>query len=151
MQIEVSRMVDAPARRVWRVITDVESSPGVISAIQSVDILAGPSPLAVGTRWRETRTMFGRQATEEMTVTRYEPGRSYTVAASGQGTDYESTLEVLPDGNRCTLRMTFSAVSASAMSRVLSATVGRLFLGATRRSMEQDLSDIASAAEGATS
>lgn len=150
MQIEVSRMVDAPARDVWLLITEVEASPAVLSSIDSVEMLAGTSPLQVGTRWRETRTMFGRQVTEELTVTRCDPGRSYTVVASGHGTDYESTFEVLPDGGRCTLRMTISAESASAMSRVLSATVGRLFLGATRRSMEQDLADIASVAEGAT-
>lgn len=148
MQIEVSREIGAPAERVWGLITDLPNSPSVMTAISSVEILSGGPEFGVGTRWRETRTMFGREATEEMEVRDVDPGRWYTVTAESHGTRYESRFEVFPAGDHaCILRMTFAGEPTSTVSRVMSATVGRLFAGATRKAVEQDLADIASAAE----
>jgi uncharacterized membrane protein len=148
MRIEVSREIGAPAERVWALITDLPDSPSVVSAITSVEILGGGEAFEVGTRWRETRTMFGRVATEEMEVATMDPGRSYTVTAGSHGTRYESAFEVIPAGDHaCILRMTFAGEPTSVASRVMAATIGRMFAGATRRAVEQDLADIAGAAE----
>ena len=109
MQIDVSREIGAPAERVWEILTDLPSSPAVISAIDSVEVLAGGDEFGLGTRWRETRTMFGRSATEEMEVSALVPGRSYTVVAASHGARYESSFEVFPAGDHaCVVRMTFS-------------------------------------------
>jgi uncharacterized membrane protein len=148
MQIEVSREIGAPAETVWALITDLPNSPSVLSAITSVEILSAGEAFEVGTRWRETRTMFGREASEEMEVATIDPGRAYTVTAASHGTRYESAFEVIPAGDHaCILRMTFAGEPTSAVSRVMSATVGRMFAGATRKAVEQDLADIAAAAE----
>lgn len=78
--------------------------------------------------------MFGRQATEEMEVTATDRPRSYTVVAANGSTAYTSTVTVEPLGSeRCVLRMSFAGTSSSVAGRVLAATVGRLFAGATRR------------------
>lgn len=148
MQIDVARRVAAPSDRVWTVVTDLANSPRVMTAIESVEILDGPQEFGVGTRWRETRTMFGKRATEEMAVSAVDPGRSYTVVAHGQGARYQSTVAIVPEGEAaCTLTMTFGGEPTSTASRIMAATVGRLFIGATRRALEADLADIACAAE----
>ena len=59
----VSRHVDAPPDRVWAVLTDLEHSPEVVRAIESVEIHTSTG-FDVGTRWTETRTMMGRTASE---------------------------------------------------------------------------------------
>ncbi|MDX1449131.1 MAG: SRPBCC family protein [Acidimicrobiia bacterium] len=145
---EVSREVGAPAETVWQVMTDLENSPHVISAIERVERLDGNEGFGVGTRWRETRTMFGKQATEEMEVTAVTPGRSYTVEAESRGARYVSTLGVEPLAtDRSQVSMAFGAEPQGVLAKVFSATVGRLFDGATRKALESDLDDIASAAE----
>lgn len=148
MEIEVTRHVAAPAEKVWAVIADVEHSGQVVSAIESIEMVVGPSPVGVGTTWRETRTMFGRQTTQELTVSAVEVGRSYTVRTHSGGTEYESTVSVAPDGvSDSTLTLTLGVRSTSSASRLLGATLGRAFAGATRKALEQDLADLASAAE----
>jgi len=72
--IEVSRSVKAPATVVWNIITDLEGSVDTISGIEKVEILSGDDSFGVGTKWRETRTMFGKKSTEEMTVTEITEG-----------------------------------------------------------------------------
>jgi uncharacterized protein YndB with AHSA1/START domain len=147
MQIEVNRHIAAEPERVWAAIADVANSAHVLSAIESVQIMAGSSPVEVGTTWRETRTVFGRSATEEMRVTAVDPGRSYTVRAHSSGTDYESTLTIdqAPDGT--VLTMTFGARATTPASRLMSAMLGWVVRGSTRKSLEQDLADVASFVE----
>ncbi len=148
MNLEVSQRIAAPAEQVWAVITDLANSPQVISGIDTVEILGGPPEFGVGTRWRETRTMLGKTATEEMEVSAVDPGRSYSAVAASHGARYDSTLTVEPDGaSASTLTMTFRGEPTSTGGRIMAATVGRLFLGASRKALAKDLSDIAAAVE----
>lgn len=147
-QIVVSREVEAPAGHVWAILTDLERSPQVISAIAEIERVDDGEGFGVGTRWRETRHMFGRGATEVMQVTAVEPGRAYTVEAEGGDGTYRSVMQVEPlGGHRSRLSMSFAHEAGSWLSSALAATVGRVFAGATRRALLRDLDDIATAAE----
>lgn len=144
--MHVQRRVAAPVDRVWAIVTDIASSPSVVSGIESVEIL-GDSAFGVGMSWRETRTMFGRSATEEMRIVDLEEGSSYTVESRATGTTYRSVMSLEPDGDGTLLSMSFTAEAGSTISKVFSSTIGKLFEGGTRRALERDLADIASAAE----
>lgn len=145
--IEISRRVDAPAAAVWELITDLDGSPQRLSGVESVERLSGPE-FGVGTRWRETRVMFGRRASEEMEVTAIEPPNAYTVAAASHGMSYVSAWSVAAvDEGESLLTMRFDADPETAVAKVAAATLGRLFAGATRKALVRDLDDIAAAAE----
>lgn len=148
MEITLSKEIAAPASRVWQIITGLEGCVQVITGIDSIEILAGEEQFGVGTRWRETRTMLGKQATEEMEVTAIEPGRSYVVEAGRASLLYRSTLTVSALGDeRSRLSMPFGAEPKGMAARVLAATVGRLFVGFIRKALRQDLDDVTAAAE----
>jgi carbon monoxide dehydrogenase subunit G len=149
MEIQVTRTIAAPPATVWALITDIPNSPQLISGIDSVDMLGGPEGFGVGTRWRETRTMFGKEATEEMEVSAVSPGTGYSVVAASHGMRYESTFTLQPTGpDGCVLTMVFAGEPTSTASRAMAATIGRLFVGQTRKALVKDLDDIAAAAEG---
>lgn len=139
--------VAAPAALLWDLITDIEHAPQAISGITAVERLDGGSGFGVGTRWRETRTMFGRTATEEMTVSAVEIGRSYRTTAHNRGMTYTSQLAVAPvDETSSRLSMTFDATADGLLNRTLGAAVGRLMRSSVEKAMRQDLLDIAHAA-----
>ena len=147
--ISVERAVAAPPALVWDIVTDIERSPDVVESIRSVERLDGGTGVGVGTRWRETRVLVGRQATEILRVSAVEPGRAYTVEAESRGTRYRSVLRVDPDGAGSRLSMSFDAEPSGTVAKLLAATVGRVFEGSTRKALQKDLDDIAAAAEGA--
>jgi carbon monoxide dehydrogenase subunit G len=147
--VSVERTVAAPPSVVWDIVTDLDRSAGVIASITSIDRLDGGTGFSVGTRWRETRTLFGRQATEELEVTAVEEGRSDTVEADSRGTHYRSVVRVEPDGAGSRLSMSFEGEPSGTVMKLMAATIGRLFEGSTRKALKQDLDDIAAAAKAA--
>jgi carbon monoxide dehydrogenase subunit G len=148
--LTLERSIAASTDAVWRVLTDLEGSAAVLSGVTHVERLAGAG-YSIGTRWRETRTMLGREATEEMEVVGIVPGRSTTIAAESHGMRYrtEFTLEPTGDGVGTLLRMRFSGKyeSPSWIQRAAARLTARLGMAATRKAMAQDLADIAVAAE----
>lgn len=147
MQIEMERTTTAAPADVWAVMTDIEGSADRISGITEVERLDDGDGFGVGTRWRETRVLFGKEASEEMEVTAVDEGHRYTVEAHNRGTHYVSDMIVEPAGTGSVLRMTFGAKQASKFSKLMARTVGKAFEGATRKALKQDLDDIAAAAE----
>ncbi len=140
----------ATPAQIWKVLTDIEGAAQNITGIEKVERLDGGSDFGVGTRWRETRTLFGRTATEEMEITELDPGRSYVTEARSHGAFYRSVIEVEPTptgGSRIT--WVFGAEPEKPVARLMAATIGRLFERATRKALQQDLIDIARAAGAA--
>ena len=146
-ELVVSHNSSATAENVWSVLTDLDNAASSISAIEKVERLDDSDGFGVGTTWRETRTMFGKTATEDMTVTAIDPGRSYSTEARSHGALYRSSLRVEPIDGGSRITVTFGAEPTGTISRIFASTVGRLFDSYTRKALAKDLTDIASVAE----
>ncbi len=149
--VSLERLVDAPADALWRVLTDVEGLEGVLSGVTRVERLAGIG-YAIGTRWRVTRAMLGRETSEELEVVGIDEGRSTTLAAEASGivTRTELTLEPVTDAAGQTIvrmRRSGTFLSPSWLQRAVATLTWGIGLRATRAAMRQDLDDIAAAAE----
>ena len=143
--------MNAPASVVWGILTDLEGSVDTISAIEKVEILSDNTTFGVGYAWRETRKMFGRTSTEEMEVVDVTAGESYAVQADPDGSNYRSVMAVGATGDETSIvSMTFSANPKGILAKLLAATIGRLFIGSTKKAIAADLDDIAAAAEATT-
>lgn len=143
--LRVHRAIAAPPDAVWAVFTDLPRSAERLTAVDAVEILSdgdGDGDFGVGTRWRETRTMFGKQATEEMEVTAVDPQRSYTVEAESRGTHYVSRFDFTPTGDSTDVTFTFSGESSGAM-RVVGALMWPLLKGKMTQELRRDLDDLA--------
>lgn len=139
--------IEAPVERVWAVATDIERWPEVIGGIDGV-VLLTDGPFGDGTRWRETRRMFGTAATEEMWVTEVDQGRSYTVEAENHGARYVSTFTFTPvEPERTEGVVTFTAEPQSRAARVLGAITSAVAARSVAKALEADLKDLGAAAE----
>lgn len=147
MQIEVSTTINAPREVVWARATDVAHAPEFISGLDSAEVLEQPESGLVGLKWRETRTLMGKQSSETMWVTAAQAPDYYDVEAGSHGCRYFSRLSFDDVGGATELSMTFRAEPESFMAKLLGNTIGRLFMGPTRKALQQDLDDIRMAAE----
>jgi len=147
MKLEVEVPIKAPKEKVWQTITDFDSAADRISGIEKIEILEKPESGLIGFKWRETRTMFGKTATEEMWITDVLENDHYNVRAESHGAIYRSTMSVAGEGNQSVLKMTFDAESVSFGAKVMSFLMGFMFNGATRKALQKDLGDIKASVE----
>ena len=85
MEVSTSIEISKPKENAWKAITDIENSPGRISNIISIDVLVQPEDGFVGFKWKETRKMFGKEATEVMWVTDSVENDYYVTRAESHG------------------------------------------------------------------
>ncbi|MEZ5382540.1 MAG: SRPBCC family protein [Microthrixaceae bacterium] len=148
--ISASHQIDASPEAVWAIATSMDRWVDVVEAIERVERLDDGTEFGLGTTWRETRTMFGKQATECMEVTEYVDGERYATFAESHGSKYYSEISVEPSEGGCLLSMNFRGVPQTALTKIMDVTIGRLFMGATRKALAKDLADIGAAAEAAS-
>ena len=147
-KISLTQQVNAPADKVWAVISDVPGSAATLSGIDAIQMLSD-GPYSEGTRWKETRTMMGRSETVEMWVSQTDPPRSTTVKALQGGADYTSRFTLADRDGGTDLTLTFGAElqNPSRMSKLAMALFGKLGMRITRKSLSRDLAEIAAKAE----
>jgi hypothetical protein len=136
--------------RVWSVFTDIAAGAERLSAVEHLEMLT-EQPFGTGTRWRETRQMFGKSATEEMWVTDVEPMRFYVVEADSHGTHYTSRYDFSsPNSSTTTVTFSFSGSSRGVM-KLLGAAMWPLLKGKMTTELRRDLDELAQACESAAS
>jgi len=136
--------VHAPLARVWDVFTDIPRAPERVSGIERVEVLT-PGPFVQGFRWRETRIMFKREATEELAVSSCEPRRSYSVVCDSCGCRWTTTFAFEPQGEAATRVEQTTVVKPLTLGAKLMAPLGWLMLGTLRRRLTHDLRELAQA------
>ena len=146
MQCSVERLVSAPCEIVFAVASDIPRWPEVVSSIDRVEMLT-PGPVAAGSRFRETRRMFGRAATEEMTVSELMPPQRLVLTAENHGTRYRAEHIFVRAHNATRLTIVFSGEPMSLFARLMS-PLGWLMSGHLKKQLEADLDDLKRAAEG---
>jgi carbon monoxide dehydrogenase subunit G len=148
-RIDLERLVRARAETVWEVLTDISHADQTLSGVTHVE-LTTEGPYGVGTQWRETRRMFGKEATEQMRVTVAEPPTRTVVEAESSGVRYVTEFTLTPTSPDVTrLGMSFTAAQGAAnlLQKTLWRIFGRLGVKATAKVMARDLQDIAARAE----
>ncbi|HRD75791.1 MAG TPA: SRPBCC family protein, partial [Hyphomicrobiaceae bacterium] len=106
MQVAVETQIIAPPETVFDTLADIQRWPEFISAIEAIELLNADT-FAQGLRFRETRIMFGRKASEEMTVVTLERPRLMVFTAESHGTRYRSEHRIAPEGTGTHLTLMF--------------------------------------------
>jgi len=147
-KITVSRVVHAEPDAVWAVLTDLDEAPSTIRGITRIKRLEGEG-YEVGTRWQETRKMFGKEETQELYVTEVAPPGRTTVEADSAGVHYTTVYTLEPTENSTRLQVTFGAShpDPNLLQRLTWTVFGAVGAKVTTRMLAQDLADIARKAE----
>ena len=148
MKVEASVCINGTREQIWQVISDIENSADRITGIEKIEVLEKPPSGLVGLKWRETRTMFGQEATEVMWITAAQENAFYETRAESHGAIYQSRLQIdEQDGKNC-LIMGFEGEPQGFVAKVMSVITGPLFKGSTQKALQADLEDIKAAIEG---
>ena len=139
----------APKERVFEAISDFRNADQRISAITKLEVLTD-GPIGKGTRFKETRVVMKREATEEMEILEFNPPNGYAVGCTSCGAEFRSTFELQasPQGG-CDLHLTISARPISFIAKLMSPLSG-MMMGACKKAVLRDMEEIRAHIEGPT-
>ena len=147
MEVQAKVRIDGTKEKIWQVITDIEGSKKTIGAIEGIEILVKPTSGLIGMKWRETRTLFGKTATEVMWITDVKENDYYQTRAESRGAIYISKLQIEEQEGKTYLTMAFDGQTQSLPAKIMSVATGFLFKSATQKALQKDLEDIKVAVE----
>ena len=145
-KIVVEKHINAPVDLVFARLTDLESWPETVEGITRIEKLT-EGPVCNGTRFTETRGMFGKEHSETMTSGDVLPNRGYTLTANSCGMRYESVHSLAAEGSGTNLRMEMTSTPVSLGAKIIAPLMGVMLNGTMKKMIAKDLDDIARGCE----
>lgn len=127
----------APADRVFESFTDFPTMADRIACIQHIEMLTN-DPIGVGTKFSETRTVMGKQATETFQVVEFEPGRKLRLDTESCGVRYESTYTLTPTADGTHIDFAMHTKPLTLYAKIMSPIMGLMMGGMMKKLINQD-------------
>lgn len=145
-QFSMTTHVKAPIEKVFAAYSDFGNCAGRIKGIKRVEMLTS-GPVGVGTRFKETRVMFKKEATETMEVSALEPNREYTLTCNSCGALFNSTFRFEPEAGGTQVTLDFDCKPVSLFAKLMT-PLSWLMMGPMKKCIQQDLDDMKAHLEG---
>lgn len=139
IEFDLSEHFDHPPERILSALTDLDRLDEWMPEFIRLERLRGDD-FEVGTSWRETRHLFGREATEHVEVAELDPPHRLVLRVDGsKGTsrrgEYRFTYTLTPEDEGTTVRLRGEGSGLGTVGRV----VGRFLLGPFERACRRDV------------
>jgi Polyketide cyclase / dehydrase and lipid transport len=134
-------LVAASQQATFEAFSDFATAAARVKAIDSVELLT-PPPVRVGTRFRETRTLYGKRATEKMTVSRFDPPDALELTAASHGMACLSTYRFSREAARTRVSLTFQGTPQSTPARIFAPVMGPIMTSPMQKMLKRDLEDM---------
>jgi carbon monoxide dehydrogenase subunit G len=138
----VTRTIAAPPELVFQTVADIRNFSKAIPHIVKVEFLS-ESQTGVGTRFRETRLMDGKEATTELEVTEYVVNEHIRIISDTHGTVWDTIFSVKPQDGQTELTMVMDANAYKLLPKL----INPLVRGAIQKALEQDMDAVKSYCE----
>ena len=129
-----SRKISAPVNLVFDTVSQITNFSKAIPQIVNVEILSDQKS-GVGTRFKETRLMNGREATTELEVTEFVANERIRLVSDAGSTIWDTVFTVQPDGDQVELAMVMNASAYKLRSRIMNVFIK----GFVQRALEDDM------------
>ncbi|HEX5797375.1 MAG TPA: SRPBCC family protein [Candidatus Saccharimonadales bacterium] len=140
MKIVVDIDIKAPVENVYKIFSDIKNAEKNIKNIQKIEILKSTKDF-VGTRWKETRTEFGKSDTIEMWVSDAKSNKFYEVESEAHGTKYLSRYDFESTKQSTKVTLTFEGQPQTLGAKLMSVMMV-FFAGATKKLFLKDMLDL---------
>ena len=113
----VTRKIRAPVDQVFDTVAHIENFSKAVPHIVATEIL-GDVKSGPGTRFRETRVTYGREATTELEVTEYVKDEKVRIIADAGGTVWDSIFTTSAVGEDTELKLEMEALPHKLLAKL---------------------------------
>ncbi|MCB0767319.1 MAG: SRPBCC family protein [Flavobacteriales bacterium] len=147
MTVEASITINASKAAVWAATTDIANLAQLLSTVLRIEVVSRPATGLEGLKWKETRMLFGKEATVEKWITEAKENEYYTTRAEQDGFVFITTNRVSGGDGNVTLTGIHETLPQGFVAKLKSLPMV-LFKGVIKKAILQDLNDVKKAVEG---
>jgi len=129
------RQINAPIELVFETVADIRNFSKAIPHITNVEFLT-EQQVGLGTRFRETRLMKGKEASTELEVTEYVENESIRLVADSHGCVWDTIFTVTPKDGGVELKMVMDARPHKLMARIITPLIKGMVAKAVGEDMD---------------
>lgn len=138
MELSLREEFKAPPAKVFAALTDVANAEKWMPNVVKIEMLT-EGEYGVGTKWRETRTMFGKEASEVFEVTAFTPGKRIEMYVDGsQGSSKRGEYRFIYDFEERDGRTVMNLRGTISGMGCMGVLFGWLFKGMFRKAVRKD-------------
>lgn len=115
---ELNERIEKPLDDVWRFFVDHENARAWMPDITRLEKMS-EGPVRLGTRYRETRKMGGKEHTATLEVTAFEERKVYAGTVEEKGVRGTYTYTFAPEGQATRIRMVADVKARGLMKLML--------------------------------
>lgn len=148
-QFTIDKYIEAPREVVFDTAVDLHSAAENIRGIEKLELLT-EGPIGLGTRFRETRIMFKKEATEVMEISVFDRPSRFVYKANSCGCKYVTSHELVQEGSGTRFSLVFSSEPQTLLAKVMG-VVFSFMIKACMKEVEKDLEDLKAVSESRAS
>lgn len=134
-RITVTRTINAPIDVVFRTVADIREFSKALPHVVKWEFLSDVQS-GVGTRFRETRLMKGKEATTELEVTEHVENDRVRMVADTHGTVWDTVFSVTSGDGNTTLAMTMDANAYKLLLKLMNLLIKGMITKAVEKDMD---------------
>ncbi|MEM9907437.1 MAG: SRPBCC family protein [Cyanobacteria bacterium P01_D01_bin.44] len=133
----ITHLIDAPVEQVFTTVADISQYSQAVPHITKIEYLSDQKT-GVGTRFRETRLMKGKEAVTELEVTEYIENDRVRLVSDSHGTVWDTVFTVRPDSGQTTLTMVMDAKAYQLLPKLINPFIK----GMIKKAIMQDMNAV---------
>ncbi len=135
--IITTRLINAPLDLVFQTVSDVRNFREAVPHITKIEFLSDQQQ-GVGTRFRETRMMNGREQTVELEVAEYQKDKCVRIISDAGGTIWDTLFSVSQQGREVELKLQMDIRPHNLVARIMNT----LIRGMVAKAVESDMDSV---------
>jgi uncharacterized membrane protein len=133
--VRVSRLISAPLDLVFQTFSDARNFCNAVPHITNVEFLSDQQT-GVGTRFRETRVMNGREESVELEITEYETNDRVRMISDAGGTIWDSVFTFSQISDRVEMNMQMDIIPHTLLARFMTRIIRRMVIKGVESDMD---------------
>jgi polyketide cyclase/dehydrase/lipid transport protein len=140
MKVKANCTINATKIEVFNAFSDLKNLANNVRAIKSIELLT-PGNVGIGSKFKETRVMFGKESSEIMEITRFSPPDSFKEEAHSNGMHYVTEWRFIDEENKTTVSIDLSGTATTLTAKLLNVLFS-FMAGSMKKAFLADMGDL---------
>jgi hypothetical protein len=140
MKVKANCTINAKKDEVFNAFSDLKNLANNVEAIISIELLT-PGEIGIGSKFKETRVMFGKESSETMEITQFSPPDYFKEEAQSNGMHYVTEWRFIGEDNNTTVSIDFSGTPITLSARILNILFS-FMAGGMKKAFLADMADL---------